>query len=349
MIKNVMERGLTKKQAKKMDPHIYRILLLKNPELLSKYIDALKGDKEFDKGFDIEYDLRKKNQKIVNDIGFMNRARIGKKAKAHEKLGIAKVFRDKSRVKLYGILSAIGVTTLGGVGVYALNSGNESKEPTKTFEQMAREFEEATGYKYTKASEKHNEGNKEQNNDEQKKDKDNDKDKEKDSTDKVNKENSDDKQYGGYYVKIEEGAILLKNPFNELRMMNGMNSEEKLQMKKSSPDKLYKVTKTEYCSISGQYVTVEDGESLEEALQKKGLDKSFIQDENTKKFVHVVADGIAQWVNVDSIEKLKIREDKFGNRIDKTDEEKAVDEAYENYMKENSRTYQNSQENQAEK
>lgn len=321
--KHIMEyaisKGLTKQQAKMMDDKIYMILVGKNPQLLDKYIESLKGNKTFDKGFDILYDLRKRDRDIERNIGFKNMRNIIKKAKEHEKLGIARVFKDKSRAPLYGLLAGLVGAAAIGTGTYKLlNSENEEKTNIEGIlenaDELAHEIKEKSNIPNTDSKSQKDE---------------------KDLTE--NEENQ------GGFIKISEGAMLFRDPTDELRIMSGENANEQVQLKKSSPDKLYQKTKTGYYSPSGEYVTIEPGQSLEEVLKEKGLDRSFIEDENTIKMYHVVASGIAQWVNAEDVEEVELKVDKFGNVIEKTDEEKEVEEAYESYMQQNSKSYKSEQ------
>ena len=118
----------------------------------------------------------------------------------------------------------------------------------------------------------------------------------------VEQENEQKDVTVGSYVKVANGAMLFSNPTDELRMMNGINATEKVSIKQTPEDKLYRINKEGYYSLDGNFVEINFGEDLEKALQEKGLDKSFLEDAGTTKMCHVVADGIAQWVNAEDVE-----------------------------------------------
>ena len=66
-------------------------------------------------------------------------------------------------------------------------------------------------------------------------------------------------------------------------------------------------------------------------MQEKGLDKSFLEDAGTTKMCHVVADGIAQWVNAEDVELANFKVEDRENIAEKKQEVKDVDKAFENY------------------
>lgn len=321
--------GLTKKQAEAMDVRWCMVLDEQDPEVLDNYMKTLKGDKNTEQCFDMIYDERAKGRKIERFIGYRNQAKIMKVAKKQAQMGIATYFKDKSRALAYGLLSALGIAAALGVskGPDLLNKGNE---PT---------IEETGNQKDLNENVKGEiKGDKEQG-------KDSDTKNPKDVQDSIKNQqsqgdteknegqgqvqNENENEFG--YVKVAQGAMLYRDPTDELRIMNGINANEKVTIKQTSGDKLYTVTKIGYYSKTGEYVAVEAGESLEEALSKKGLDISFVQNDNSVKMYHVVAEGIAEWVHEDDVEFVKVKTDKFGNRVDKTEEEKAVDEAEKEY------------------
>lgn len=327
MREKAMKLGLTKKQAKEMDLRIYRILAKENVELLGKYIESLKGNEKFDKGFDLIYDLRKRNREIKRFIGYINQARVSNIAKKHAKLGIATMYKDKSRALAVGLLSALGISAALGLAKAPdlLNRGNE---PTIEETGNQKDLHESIKNKFK--------GNNEQDkNVDARNQKDihesiKDRQSQNEEKDEKNEEENENIEEFGY-VKVAKGAMLYRDPTDELRIKNGIAANEKVTIKNSSGDKIYEVTKIGYYTKTGEYVAVEPGESLEEALAKKGLDISFIQKDNSTKMYHVVADGIAQWVHEDDIEHVEVKTDKFGNRVDKTEEEKAADEAMKQY------------------
>ena len=139
IIKFAMDKGLTKKQAKMLDYRIYIVLNRENPQLVNKYIESFKKKGKIDMGFDIVYDLRKRNQKIERNIGYRTLRDIMKKAKAHEKLGIAQLFEDKSRTFIHALLEGTTVTAIGAGSDYANSKLEESRNETK--EQVAENID----------------------------------------------------------------------------------------------------------------------------------------------------------------------------------------------------------------
>lgn len=326
IIKYAMSKGLTKKQAKMIDDKIYRILMEKDSGLYDKYLETIKTNNEIDKGFDIIYDLRKKNRKIERNIGLKNTLAVTRKALAQAKAGIAVVHRDKSKAKIYGLLAAIGI----GVGVAGastlLNSGNENIENKNPVTQDLDKDTESKENNIVKDTELKG------NTDKQK-------------IDEQETENVVNEIHSGDYVKVSEGALLFKDPTDSIRIMSGKGANEKVQVKSaSSKDRLYRVTMEAYYSPDGSYISIAEGKDINEELAKKGLDRKFLEDENTVKMYHTVSNGIAQWVSAEDVEKYELKVDKLGNRIEKTDEEKEVDNAYDNYMKQYSK--QQEQQNQ---
>ncbi len=313
-----MKKGLTKKQAKKLDDKICAVLKLKNPELLNKYIESVKEDEEFDKGFDIVYDLRKRKQKIEQKIGYRNLRNIMKKAKAHSKLGIAEVLKDKSRTLLYGLLGGTALTAIGsGTLNNNLNKDQNQEQPLENVEILdngilKNDIIDNSNVSKEKEQEKDN-INKEQ-------------------QEKLNDEKNSELKNGDY-VKISKSAMLFANPSDLLRIKQGVNANERIYIKNSSLDKLYKVDKIEYLLPNGDAVVIGKDENLEDVLAKKGLDKSSIENKDVIKVCHTIAEGVAQWVETDEIEKVELKVDKLGNVVEKTEEEKALDEAMENYYK----------------
>lgn len=312
------ENGLSKRQMKAIDYNVVDILQQENPDLLNNYLEAIKEDQE--PNFSIEYNFKTKGMEKENKIDRKTLRTIKKSARNQEKKGIATVIKNKIKGKVIGVLAALGLAGGAATAAIAAQGIDLDKGPITG---------EVIGEKLGK-------------------DKINDvKDRlkeEKDNKDKENK-NKEKQATVGDYIKISEGAMLFRNPTDELRIMNGMNANEKIQIKQSSKDKLYKINKEGYYSLNGDCVEIEVGQSLEEALEKKGLDKSFIEDGNSVKMYHAVADGISQWVKAKDVEKVEIRTDKFGNPIDKTEEEKNVDEAIENYNKQKSATKQQATKN----
>lgn len=312
--------GLSKRQMKAIDYNVVKILQTKNPDLLNNYLEAIKEEEE--PNFSIEYNFKTKGMDKEDKIDKKTLKAIKKSAKKQEKKGIATVIKNKIKGKVIGVLAALGLAGGAATAAIAAQGIDLDKGPI-TGEVIGESLgKDKVNDVKDKLKEKNNK--KEEN---------------------KNKENIDNKKEEkqatvGDYIKISEGAMLFNNPIDELRIMNGMNATEKIQIKQSSKDKLYKINKEGYYSLDGNCIEIGVGESLEEALKNKGLEKSFIEEGNSIKMYHVVADGVSQWVKAEDIEKVEIRTDKFGNPIDKTEEEKMVDEAMENYNRQKSATKQ---------
>lgn len=306
--------GVPKKYAKMIDANIYAVLNRVNEDLRDKYIESFKQGEEFDKGFDLVYDFKKKDKKTERDIGRKNIRELKRKALKQEKLGIATVLKDKTKTKAYAILAALGIA---GTAAVALNSGkDDNKQP-----QQTQEIDDEKDISEDNVLAD---------------------DAEKNDTQKENEQNTE--MHSGDYVTIRGGSMVYSDPTDKIRMSNGENANETVQVKpESTSDRLYKITMEGYYSPDGSYISVKEGEKIEEALKAKGLDESFLEREDTIKMYHTVANGIAQWVSADDVEKCQEKVDKFGNRIEKTEEEKAVDEAAENYMKDYNRVQEDNE------
>lgn len=305
--KNAIRLGVGRKNAKGIDANVYSILECVNPDLADKYIQSFKEKKGVDKGFDIIYDLKRKDKEVTRDIGRWNLFELKRKSLKQEKLGIATMLKDKTKAKAYAILATLGIT--GGLSIAALNEG---KQPERT---------------NTISTENYVDKNQ---------------DKEKNEVVDIQNENEInniqeeiEELHSGDYIKIKENALLYSDPQDSIRIKNGMNANETISFKDGdTKDRLYKITMEGYYSPDGSYISVKQGDNIKEVLNEMGLDESFINRDDTEKMYHVVANGVAQWVSADDVEKSKQKLDKFGNRIEKTEEEKEVDEAYQSYMRE---------------
>lgn len=327
-IQYAKEKGLSRRQIKAIDYNVINILGTKNPNLMDNYLEAIKEGKEAD--FDIEYDLRIKGIKKEEKLDRKILRTIKNVANKQRAKGMANVIKDKSRGKLYGILTALGVSGLIGGYKVGLQMGAPVNEKTNTEATLENDNTKTDNNIRENSDISGKDDEMLQNSKLQKEE--NDK---KTNISLKNKEETtiESKTDGEInfddYVKISKGAMLFRNSTDWMRMKNGLNANERVQIKNSSSDKLYKITKIAYCSPDGTVVAIDAGQDLEETLKAKGLDRSFIEDENTIVMYHTVAEGIAQWVNEDDVEKAKVEVDKLGNVVDKTEEQKIVDEAVE--------------------
>ncbi len=317
------ERGLTRRQIKAIDVNIIMVLGRMNPDLRNNYFESIKEGKEAD--FDIEYDIRQKGVDKENKINRKSLKSIKKSAMRQKFKGMATVIKDKSKAKWAGIFTALGLSTLAGGAIAnkALNSGDNFAKAESVLDGDNIRLNNVIGdidlTKQEDSKELVEEDSKE-----------------------IVEENLESEIMLGDLVKVAEGSMLFNDPTDELRMMSGLNANEKVVIKGTSEDKMYKVTKIGYYAPTGENIEIEEGENLEEALKNKNMDKSFIENESTIKMCHVVAPGIAQWVSIDDTEKVEV--DKFGNRVEKTEEEKEIEEAYENHTQQYSKTSQQQEE-----
>ena len=340
-------KGLSKRQIKTLDKFLLRALMESGrDDLYEDYIQSIKDGKE--PKFNLKYVTTKEIEK-EEKIDKKDLNKIINSAKKQEKLGIATIVKEKKKNKLFkgrdktkvsgtrslGKRIRAALLTLGfGATIFAgakyLNPANENEitkeESNGTLENNKDNLN--INKNVDKTEQKDNVNNTQ-------------KDEERDNTDseQENKE-TENEMTPGDYAKISERAMLFRDPTDWIRMKNGLNANEKVQIKNSSSDKLYKITKIGYYSPTGEFITIEAGQNLENSLKEKGLDKSFIEDENTVVMYHTVAEGIAQWVNADDVEKVEVRVDKFGNVVDKTEEQKIVDEAMEHYYEQYNTTKQ---------
>ena len=56
----------------------------------------------------------------------------------------------------------------------------------------------------------------------------------------------------------------------------------------------------------------------------KNIDTETLEKQGYKRMLHVVAEGIAQWV--EEGDSMQLQADKFGNRVEKTETEKQIDQ-----------------------
>lgn len=319
-------KGLTNRQIKKMDENLAFTLCNSNPKLLDDYLDSIKNKKQPE--FDIEYDLRKKGMDKKEKLSIREYIKIKRTAIRQKNLGIAKVIQDKSKLKIAGILAALGLSA----GALALNGHSKDVKQLESGKTVTQDVEKNT----ENIKEVIKVDNTELKNTEKI-----DKESKQERTDKsteakvaeveVEQENEQKDVTVGSYVKVANGAMLFSNPTDELRMMNGINATEKVSIKQTPEDKLYRINKEGYYSLDGNFVEINFGEDLEKALQEKGLDKSFLEDAGTTKMCHVVADGIAQWVNAEDVELANFKVEDRENIAEKKQEVKDVDKAFENY------------------
>ncbi len=311
-------KDLSRKQLKSVDYNLLSVLYNIYINLVDNYLNAIKEGEKPD--FDIEYDLRQKGMEKEERLSRKALRAIKKSAINQNKEGIAKVIKDKSKAKFAGILAAIGLT-----GAASFIGGN----------QIGHSLEDGANNINT---ERNTEGNidKENINDEKEtedirarinvvKNDSTEKGKEPETSTVsiLNNDETENEIKTGDNVKILENAMVFSSPTDYINIKNGINANEKVEIKKSSLDKIYKITKVGYYSVNGEFVEVQEGENLEEALKNKGLDDSFINDENTVVMYHTVSDGIAQWVNADDTEKVNTKENETENKVD---EQQVIDD-----------------------
>lgn len=311
-------KDLSRKQLKSVDYNLLSVLYNIDINLVDNYLNAIKEGEKPD--FDIEYDLRQKGMEKEERLSRKALRAIKKSAINQNKEGIAKVIKDKSKAKFAGILAAIGLT-----GAASFIGGN----------QIGHSLEDGANNINT---ERNTEGNidKENINDEKEtedirarinvvKNDSTEKGKEPETSTVsiLNNDETENEIKTGDNVKILENAMVFSSPTDYINIKNGINANEKVEIKKSSLDKIYKITKVGYYSVNGEFVEVQEGENLEEALKNKGLDDSFINDENTVVMYHTVSDGIAQWVNADDTEKVNTKENETENKVD---EQQVIDD-----------------------
>ena len=311
-------KDLSRKQLKSVDYNLLSVLYNIDINLVDNYLNAVKEGEKPD--FDIEYDLRQKGMEKEERLSRKALRAIKKSAINQNKEGIAKVIKDKSKAKFAGILAAIGLT-----GAASFIGGN----------QIGHSLEDGANNINT---ERNTEGNidKENINDEKEtedirarinvvKNDSTEKGKEPETSTVsiLNNDETENEIKTGDNVKILENAMVFSSPTDYINIKNGINANEKVEIKKSSLDKIYKITKVGYYSVNGEFVEVQEGENLEEALKNKGLDDSFVNDENTVVMYHTVSDGIAQWVNADDTEKVNTKENETENKVD---EQQVIDD-----------------------
>ena len=311
-------KDLSRKQLKSVDYNLLSVLYNIDINLVDNYLNAIKEGEKPD--FDIEYDLRQKGMEKEERLSRKALRAIKKSAINQNKEGIAKVIKDKSKAKFAGILAAIGLT-----GAASFIGGN----------QIGHSLEDGANNINTERNTEENR-DKENINDEKEtedirarinvvKNDSTEKGKEpKTSTVSIlNNDETENEIKTGDNVKILENAMVFSSPTDYINIKNGINANEKVEIKKSSLDKIYKITKVGYYSVNGEFVEVQEGENLEEALKNKGLDDNFINDENTVVMYHTVSDGIAQWVNADDTEKVNTKENETENKVD---EQQVIDD-----------------------
>lgn len=361
-IESLKARGLSRKQIKTVDMFLLKTLIdTGRDDLYENYLQSIKDGKKTK--FDLKYLFTKEIEKDEK-IDKKDFNKILNSARKQEKQGIATIVKEKKKNRLFkerndaktsgarswgkrirAAFLTLGFGTTLFAGAKYLNPSNEEKTVTEDTKENLDDIIKQNNIKEN-SNISENTNKKEQNvnlnntkNNEDKADINLEEDRE------VKLENE---MKPGDYAKISESAMIFKDPTDWIRMKNGLNANEKVQIKNSSSDKMYKVTKIGYYSPTGEFVTIEVGQNLEEVLKAKGLDESFIEDENTVVMYHTVAEGIAQWVNADDVEKVEVRTDKFGNVVDKTEEQKIVDEAMENYYRQQSTTKQQTKTNNTE-
>ncbi len=345
---DLIEAGLNIKTAKRVDPYIYAILTkYKDYELRDQYVAALDENLRGMKDLNIKYDLRtkingKKKEKIV-DYTFKEKMKINRIARYHGKKGIAEVLRTKSKAKFYGILAALGIGAVG-TGVYQLSKpnntenqietefkGNENDSPIIIIDQNETENELQTEMQTN--TEKQSESQRQSETEKQTNNNSNQSQvlKPTEVSDKSNTEMSQKDVRIGTYVTVRTGAHLYDDPYDAVKEQLQRTTNGKIVVKTKNADRVYKVTKEGLYCPDGRCVEISNGD-LETAMKKAGIDINILKNIDTKtlekqgykRMLHVVADGIAQWV--EEGDSMQLQADKFGNRVEKTEAEKQIDQ-----------------------
>lgn len=111
--------GLTKRQIKSIDYNVVKVIQTVRPDLLNSYLEAIKEGKEAD--FDIEYNFKTKGTNKDEKIDRKELRKIKILAYRQKMKGIATVIKGKTKLKIAGIMAAIGLT-----GFASAIAGNES-------------------------------------------------------------------------------------------------------------------------------------------------------------------------------------------------------------------------------
>ena len=351
----ISELVSNKEVVKKVDPYIFKILEEVNIKKRDEYVKAIE-DSTYDlNGVEIAYDFRtrengkKREQKVKTS--FLQKRKMKKMAKIHQKNKLAQIFKDKSRGLLYGLLAGLGITMLGAGSTYvndvvnknpqqmeSESENNIEEEPiiiiynkdqivdnqTEINEQV--ETQEQSDVNVQTEVQKETEQSAEvQKETEQSAEVQEEKETEKQSD--LEQEVEENEQKVGGFVTVRLGAHIYSDPFDAVKEQLKKQPNEKVIVKSKNEDRVYKVTKEVLYCPDGTCITIDNGD-LKTAMQGKGMDVKILENIDSeeleslgyKRMLHVVAEGIAQWV--EEGDTLQLEVDKFGNRIEKTSTEK---------------------------
>lgn len=140
------------------------------------------------------------------------------------------------------------------------------------------------------------------------------------------------------YCQAKVGGAIYEYPTDIYRSNNpvgkvihkGESSKDRVYSKEvlkyQTPDERYICFKLEdyqeNLKKSNQRELIQD---IQKALEKEGIDPSYILDKNTQKMYLLEASGISQWMRAEDTKSFDYEIDKFGNRIEKTAGEKKVE------------------------
>ena len=348
IVNKLIELGVNESCAKKVDPYIYMLLDVCNPELKDKYIAALDNPIRGLEDLKIEYDLRThKNGKKVQDtsnLSFLQKLKIKSIANYHKKNKLAKVLKSKSKTKFYAILATLGIGA-GAGAVKMISDSNKNQEPEIIYydDEITNETENATPTPIVEPTETPAptpivEPTKTPSETSTV------------SSTEVSKETKEiveiiEKQSKlGNKVTVEMGSHLYADPTDAIKEALGKTTNNNIYVKTKNEDKIYTVTKEGLYCPDGTYVAVsdKDGEiDLKKAMEKKGIntaildniDTEALKEQGYKHMLHVEAEGIAQWVEEGTTSEVEY--DRFGMRISKLPSEIRADKECANNQTEN--------------
>ncbi len=294
---------------------------------------AVKGEKDAKETMpcDIIYDLRKRNdskekEELVDKkakLGWIQRRTLrgiarnqGKPTRFFRRkaLDLATVKEDKGHKK-YAILAALGLG--GAVALGTTQCSNEEVKDPKAVETMAptEKPEKGNTLETVEPTEKPEKGNTLET---------------VEPTQNPGKENENGQEDSkiGKYVTVRTGAHLYNDPYDAVYEQLNQKTNGKIVVKgPGNEDRVYQVTKEGLYCPDGQCIEISNG-NLRTAMKNKGIDVSILdnidsekmEQQGYKRMLHVVADGIAQWI--EEGDSLELQVDKFGNRVELTQTEK---------------------------
>lgn len=299
--------------------------------------------------------------KVQQDREDKMHRREKKNAKTNGKNGIAKTLFKKTRAKLYGLLAALGISVglIGGTTVKYLNEAqdkqqNQSDTETETnvddleiisddgiitiygdknaqdkqtepqvepiIENDVVQDEQSEIQEETEIVQEKNEIN---------------------NNTKINETKQEKDVRVSGYATVRLGANLYDDPFDAVKVQLQKEPNSNIVVKSIGENRVYKVTHEGLYCPDGTFISITEGD-LKSAMEQKGMDTSILENIDTeelekqgyKRMLHVVAEGIAQWVE----EGDTLQVDRLGNRIEKTSTEKAQDDMIRNKQLNQSKT-----------